>query len=114
MSLRLTCKVCGIPDKNFSIILNDIEDIKLWQPYICIVCIEKGYSSKKEIIESEVPDLFDVIKEDMEKGKLGLIRCPLCDSFSPINDVRKKGGDFFERLCDNCKSNWNTNSKPKE
>lgn len=104
MSVRLTCKVCGNPDENFAIILDDIKSL---QPYVCIECIRKGNRLNKEFINSKVPDLFDTIKEEIEKEKLGLIRCPLCDGFSPVNDVREKGHDFFERLCDNCKQRIN-------
>ena len=111
MSIRLTCAICKKPDSRMAIIFGDPSEIDGWLPYTCCDCLEKGYSAKKEAEKAEVKkvqnfedsELFRVIKEDQEKEKMGLIRCPLCDRFSPMNDVRKKGGSFVDRLCDKCK-----------
>ena len=94
-----------------AIIFGDPSEINGLLPYTCIDCLEKGFSAKKEAIKPEVKkvfrfedsDLFKEMKENEEKEKMGLIRCPLCDRFSPMNDVRKKGGSFVDRLCDKCK-----------
>ena len=111
MSIRLTCSICKKPDSKLAIIFDDPSEIDDWLPYICIECEAKGYSEKDvkgkekahKVQRFEDSDLFKEMKENEEKEKMGLIRCPLCDRFSSINEVRKKGGSFVDRLCDKCK-----------
>lgn len=95
-----------------AIIFGDPSEIDGWLPYTCVECSKKGYNAKEELKEKkkvkkaqnfEDSLLFKEMKENEEKEKMGLIRCPLCDRFSPINDIRKKGGSFLDRLCDKCK-----------
>jgi len=109
MSIRLNCSICGQTDYRLAIIFGDPSEIDGWLPYTCIDCCEKGYNAKEELKAKkkvqnfEDSDLFKEMKENEEKEKMGLIRCPICDRFSPINETRKKDGTFIERLCDKCK-----------
>ena len=111
MSIRLTCAICNKPDERLAIII-DLSEIDNWLPYTCIDCCEKGYNAKEELKAKEEvkkaqnfeeSDWFKEMRENEEKEKMGLIRCPICDRFSPINETRKKDGTFIERLCDKCK-----------
>lgn len=112
MSIRLTCSICKKPDSRLAIIFGDPSEIDGWLPYTCIDCSKKGHNAKeelksqqdvKEVQNFEGSDLYRQFKEDEEKEKLGLIRCGICQKYSPMNEVRNKAGNFLDRLCDGCK-----------
>lgn len=112
MSIRLTCSICKKPDSRLAIIYGYPSEIDGWLPYTCCDCLDKGYNAKKqlkakeevkEVRNFEDSDLYRQFKEDEENEKLGLIRCGICQKYSPMNEVRNKAGDFLDRLCDECK-----------
>lgn len=112
MSISLTCFICKKPDSRLAIIFGDPSEIDGWLPYTCVECSKKGRNAKEELKAKaeekkvqniEDSDLFKQFKEDEEKEKLGLIRCGICNKYSPMNEVRNKAGDFLDRLCDECK-----------
>ena len=112
MSIRLICSVCKKPDSRMAIIFSDPSEIDGWLPYTCVNCLGNGKNAKEELKAKEEvkkvqnfedSDLYRQFKEDEEKERLGLIRCGICQKYSPMNEVRNKAGDFLDRLCDECK-----------
>jgi len=112
VSIRLTCSICKKPDSRLAIIFGDPSEIDGWLPYTCVECSKKGRNAKEELKAKEEvkkvwnfedSDLYRQIKEDEEKEKLGLIRCGICQKYSPMDEVRNKAGNFLDRLCNECK-----------